>query len=162
MNFLDYLTNAMTGGQPTQQELMARQMAKQGLLGDPNSVVRESEMPQYSTGNVLRESEMNMYDPNSVLRESEIRMTPQMAGRQLPPAVQMPQYTNPAGQMKPVPMPQVGRQPGALPPSRMPVVPSSQMSPYMQNLTNPGMTMQQNYIDPRLIEEMYYRGLLSR
>ena len=148
MNFLDYLTNAMTGGQPTQQELMARQMAKQGLLGDPNSVVRETEM--------------NMYDPNSVLRESEMRMTPQMAGRQLPPAVQMPQYTTPPGQMKPVPMPQLERQSGALPPSRMPVVPSSQMSPYMQNLTNPGMTMQQNYIDPRLIEEMYYRGLLSR
>jgi hypothetical protein len=162
MNFLDYLTNAMTGGQPTQQELMARQMAKQGLLGDPNSVVRESEMPNYSTGNVLRESEMKRYDPNSVLRESEMRMTPQMAGRQLPPAVQMPQYTTPAGQMKPVPMPQLERQPGALPPSRMPVVPSNQMSPYMQNLTNPGMTMQQNYIDPRLIEEMYYRGLLSR
>ena len=172
MNFLDYLTNAMTGGQPTQQELMARQMAKQGLLGDPNSVVRESEM--------------NMYDPNSVLRESEMRMTPQMAGRQLPsvlmpqlPPVQMPQYTNPAGQMKPAPMPQLELQPGTLPPVRMPSIPrgmtpedmnamrqaappSSQMSPYMQNLTNPGMTMQQNYIDPRLIEEMYYRGLLSR
>jgi len=186
MNFLDYLTNAMTGGQPTQQELMARQMAKQGLLGDPNSVVRESEMPNYSTGNVLRESEMNMYDPNSVLRESEMRMTPQMAGRQLPsvlmpqlPPVQMPQYTNPVGQMKPAPMPQLELQPGTLPPVRMPSIPrgmtpedmnamrqaappSSQMSPYMQNLTNPGMTMQQNYIDPRLIEEMYYRGLLNR
>jgi hypothetical protein len=130
MNFLDYLTNAMTGGQPTQQELMARQMAKQGLLGDPNSVVRESEMPNYSTGNVLRESElynntgrnvlreseMKKYDPNSVLRESEMRMMQQPA----------------------------------------------QMSPYMQNLINPGMTMQQNYVDPRLIEQMYYRGLLSR
>jgi hypothetical protein len=158
MNFLDYLTNAMTGGQPTQQELMARQMAKQGLLGDPNSVLRESEM----------------------------RMTPQMAGRQLPsvlmpqlPPVQMPQYTNPVGQMKPAPMPQLELQPGTLPPVRMPSIPrgmtpedmnamrqaappSSQMSPYMQNLTNPGMTMQQNYIDPRLIEEMYYRGLLNR
>jgi len=130
MNFLDYLVNAMTGGQPTQQELMARQMAKQGLLGDPNSVVRESEMPNYSTGNVLRESElynntgrnvlreseMKKYDPNSVLRESEMRMMQQPA----------------------------------------------QMSPYMQNLINPGMTMQQNYIDPRLIEQMYYKGLLSR
>jgi hypothetical protein len=130
MNFLDYLVNAMTGGQPTQQELMARQMAKQGLLGDPNSVVRESEMPNYSTGNVLRESElynntgrnvlreseMKKYDPNSVLRESEMRMMQQPA----------------------------------------------QMSPYMQNLINPGMTMQQNYVDPRLIEQMYYRGLLSR
>jgi hypothetical protein len=130
MNFLDYLVNAMTGGQPTQQELMARQMAKQGLLGDPNSVVRESEMPNYSTGNVLRESElynntgrnvlreseMKRYDPNSVLRESEMRMMQQPA----------------------------------------------QMSPYMQNLINPGKTMQQNYIDPRLIEQMYYKGLLSR
>jgi hypothetical protein len=134
MNILDYLVNAMTGGQPTQQELMARQMAKQGLLGDPNSVLRESEM----------------------------RMTPQMAGRQLPPAVQMPQYTTPAGQMKPAPMPQIELQPGTLPPSRMPSLSPSQMSPYMQNLTNPGMTMQQNYIDPRLIEQMYYRGLLSQ
>jgi len=130
MNFLDYLVNAMTGGQPTQQELMARKIAKQGLLGDPNSVVRESEMPNYSTGNVLRESElynntgrnvlreseMKKYDPNSVLRESEMRMMQQPA----------------------------------------------QMSPYMQNLINPGMTMQQNYVDPRLIEQMYYRGLLSR
>jgi hypothetical protein len=116
MNFLDYLVNAMTGGQPTQQELMARQMAKQGLLGDPNSVVRESEMPNYSTGNVLRESEMKRYDPNSVLRESEMRMMQQPA----------------------------------------------QMSPYMQNLINPGKTMQQNYVDPRLIEQMYYKGLLSR
>ena len=31
MNFLDYLVNAMTGGQPTQQELMARKMAKQTI-----------------------------------------------------------------------------------------------------------------------------------
>jgi hypothetical protein len=38
----------------------------------------------------------------------------------------------------------------------------AQMSPYMQNLINPGKTMQQNYIDPRLMEQMYYRGLLSR
>jgi hypothetical protein len=38
----------------------------------------------------------------------------------------------------------------------------TQMSPYMQNLINPGKTMQQNYIDPRLMEQMYYRGLLSR
>ena len=127
MNFLDYLVNAMTGGQPTQQELMARQMAKQGLLGDPNSVVRESEIPNYSTGNVLRESEMKKYDPNSVLRESEMRMTPQMM-QQYMPSTQQP----------------------------------AQMSPYMQNLINPGKTMQQNYIDPRLIEQMYYRGLLSR
>ena len=113
---------------------------------------------------------------------------PQMAGQavgQLPP-VQMPQYNMPPGQMPPAQMPQLGRQPGALPPVQMPSFPSilqgmtpddvnammntmrqaapqaRQMSPYMQNLTNPGMTMQQNYVDPRLIEQMYYRGLLSR
>ena len=86
MNYLDYLVNAMTGGQPTQQELLMRQMAQQGLLNQ--------QMPQ-----------------------------------------QMPQQTM--------------QQP-------------AQMSPYMQNLTNPGMTMQQNYIDPRIIEQMYFRGLLSR
>jgi hypothetical protein len=43
-----------------------------------------------------------------------------------------------------------------------PISGQSQMSPYMQNLINPGKTMQQNYIDPRLIEQMYYKGLLSR
>ena len=80
MNFLDYLVNAMTGGQPTQQELLMRQMAQQGLLS-------------------------------------------QQAPQQMP---QQPQ------------------------------------SPYMQGLTNPSMTMQQNYIDPKLIEQMYYRGLLSK
>jgi len=109
---------------------------------------------------------------------------PQMAGQamgQLPP-VQMPQYSMPSSQLQPVPMPQLGRQPGALPPVQMPSFPSipqgmtpddmnamrqaapapSQMSPYMQNLTNPGQTMQQNYIDPAIIEQMYYKGLLSR
>jgi hypothetical protein len=115
---------------------------------------------------------------------------PQMAGQamgQLPPA-QMPQYNMPPGQMPPAQMPQLGRQPGALPPVPMPSFPSipqgmtpddanammntmrqaappqgtSQMSPYMQNLTNPGQTMQQNYIDPAIIEQLYYRGLLSR
>ena len=111
---------------------------------------------------------------------------PQMAGQamgQLPP-VQMPQYNMPPGQMPPAQMPQLGRQPGALPPVPMPSFPSipqgmtpddmnamrqaappqgtSQMSPYMQNLTNPGQTMQQNYIDPAIIEQLYYRGLLSR
>ena len=80
MNFLDYLVNAMTGGQPTQQELLMRQMAQQGLLS-------------------------------------------QQAPKQMPQPMQ---------------------------------------SPYMQGLTNPGMTMQQNYVDPRLIEQMYYRGLLSK
>jgi hypothetical protein len=113
---------------------------------------------------------------------------PQLAGQavgQLPP-VQMPQYNMPSGQMPPAQMPQLGRQPGALPPVQMPSFPSipqgmtpddanammntmrqaapapSQVSPYMQNLTNPGQTMQQNYIDPAIIEQMYYRGLLSR
>ena len=32
MNFLDYLVNAMTGGQPSAQELEMRKMAQQGLL----------------------------------------------------------------------------------------------------------------------------------
>jgi hypothetical protein len=109
---------------------------------------------------------------------------PQLAGQamgQLPP-VQMPQYNMPSGQMPPAQMPQLGRQPGALPPVQMPSFPSipqgmtpddmnamrqaapqaRQMSPYMQNLTNPGQTMQQNYIDPAIIEQLYYRGLLSR
>ena len=84
MNFLDYLVNAMTGGQPTQQELLMRQMAQQGLLSQ--------QAPQ-----------------------------------------QMPQPT-----------------------------PQTMQSPYMQGLTNPAMTMQQNYVDPKLIEQMYYRGLLSK
>lgn len=113
---------------------------------------------------------------------------PQLAGQavgQLPP-VQMPQYNMPSGQMPSAQMPQLGRQPGTLPPAQMPSFPSipqgmtpddanammntmrqaapapSQVSPYMQNLTNPGQTMQQNYIDPAIIEQMYYRGLLSR
>jgi CRISPR/Cas system-associated protein endoribonuclease Cas2 len=44
-----------------------------------------------------------------------------------------------------------------------PISGQSQMAnQYRQNLFNPGMTMQQNYIDPRLIEQMYYRGLLSK
>jgi hypothetical protein len=120
----------------------------------------------------------------NVLRQT----LPQLAGQamgQLPP-VQMPQYNMPSGQMPPAQMPQLGRQPGALPPVQMPSFPSipqgmtpddvnammstmrqaapqaRQMPQYMQNLTNPGMTMQQNYVDPRLIEQMYYKGLLSR
>ena len=105
---------------------------------------------------------------------------PQVAGATMLPPAQMPQYVPPTGQMPPVPMPQLGRQPG-LPPAQMPTIPQgmtpddmnammrampntapSQMSPYMQNLTNPGATMQQNYIDPAIIEQMYYRGLLSQ
>lgn len=106
---------------------------------------------------------------------------PKVAGATMLPPAQMPQYVPPTGQMPPVPMPQLGRQPGTLPPAQMPTIPQgmtpddmnammrampqtapSQMSPYMQNLTNPGATMQQNYIDPAIIEQMYYRGLLSR
>ena len=83
---------------------------------------------------------------------------PQMAGQamgQMPPA-QMPQYMPPTIPQGMTPndmnaMRQAAPQPGA-----------SQVSPYMQNLTNPGQTMQQNYIDPAIIEQMYYRGLLSR
>jgi hypothetical protein len=83
---------------------------------------------------------------------------PQLAGQamgQLPPA-QMPQYMPPTIPQGMTPndanaMRQAAPQPGA-----------SQMSPYMQGLTNPGQTMQQNYIDPAIIEQMYYRGLLSR
>jgi hypothetical protein len=48
------------------------------------------------------------------------------------------------------------------PPIAPPMSNQGQMSPYMQNLINPGKTMQQNYIDPRLMEQMYYRGLLSK
>ena len=118
----------------------------------------------------------------NVLRQGLPQMAGQAMGQMLPgqmPAVQMPQYNMPSGQLPPVQMPQFQRQPGALPPVQMPSFPQGitpedmnalrqaapqarQMSPYMQNLTNPGMTMQQNYVDPRLIEQMYYRGLLSR
>jgi hypothetical protein len=109
---------------------------------------------------------------------------PQMAGQamgQLPPG-QMPQYMPPTGQMPSPPVRDYALRPkeyGALPPVPMPSIPQgmtpddmnamrqaapapSQMSPYMQNLINPGQTMQQNYMDPALIEQMYYRGLLSR
>ena len=98
----------------------------------------------------------------------------------LPPA-QMPQYVPPTGQMPPVPMPQLGRQPG-LPPAQMPSIPSSQsMTPAEMEMLrratpgyqapapsfkdiffNPGRVMQQNYVDPAIIEQMYYRGLLSQ
>jgi hypothetical protein len=111
---------------------------------------------------------------------------PQLAGQamgQLAPA-QMPQYMPPTSQMPSPPVRDYALRPkeyGALPPVPMPTIPqgmtpddmnamrqavpqqgTSQMSPYMQNLTNPGQTMQQNYIDPAIIEQMYYRGLLSR
>ena len=109
---------------------------------------------------------------------------PQLAGQavgQLPPA-QMPRYVPPAGQLPPVPMPQVGIQPGTLPPAQMPSLPSSQsMTPAEMEMLrratpgyqapapsfkdiffNPGKVMQQNYVDPAIVEQMYYRGLLSR
>jgi hypothetical protein len=120
MNFLDYLTNAMTGGQPTQQELMARQMAQQGLLAQ--------------TGAAMTPEELKM--------------------------LQMQQLRNVTGAA--VSPRELQRTTNAINPVTMPYNPSKEMSPYMQNLTNPGMTMQQNYIDPSLIEQMYYRGLLSR
>lgn len=99
MNFLDYLTNAMTGGQPTQQELQYSQMAQE-----------EAKRLQLQ------------------------KLLEQQAQQQM-----LQQY-----------MPAPGMQGNV------------QMSPYMQGLTNPGKTMQQNYVDPRLIEQMYYRGLLSK
>ena len=86
MNFLDYLTNAMTGGQPTEQELMMRKMAEE---------------------------------------EAKKKAIQGLLSQQTP---QQTQY----------------------------------QSPYMQGLTNPGQVMQQNYVDPRLIEQMYYKGLLSK
>jgi hypothetical protein len=123
----------------------------------------------------------------NALRQALPQMSGQAMGQMLPgqmPPVQMPQYNMPSGQLPSVQMPQLGRQPGALPPVQMPSFPSipqgmtpddanammntmrqaapSQMSPYMQNLTNPGQTMQQNYIDPAIMEQLYYRGLLSR
>jgi hypothetical protein len=83
---------------------------------------------------------------------------PQLAGQAMGqmPLAQMPQYMPPTIPQGMTPndmnaMRQAAPQPGA-----------SQVSPYMQNLTNPGQTMQQNYIDPAIIEQMYYRGLLSR
>ncbi len=106
---------------------------------------------------------------------------PQVAGATMLPPAQMPQYVPPTGQMPPVPMPQLGRMPG-LPPAQMPSIPSSQsMTPdqmemlrratpgyqapapsFKDILFNPGQVMQQNYVDPAVIEQMYYRGLLSR
>ena len=91
---------------------------------------------------------------------------PQLAGQavgQLPPA-QMPQYTPPQGQLPSAAMPQVGRQPGSLPPAQMPTMPGYQApAPSFKDIFfNPGKVMQQNYVDPALVEQMYYRGLLSR
>lgn len=103
MNFLDYLVNAMTGGQPSAQELEMRKMAQQGILSQAPGVLGE-------------------------VQGTPMRMTPEMLRTMTPPIS--------------------GKGPMA--------------DQYRQNLFNPGMTMQQNYIDPRLIEMMYYRGLLSK
>jgi hypothetical protein len=85
---------------------------------------------------------------------------PQMSGQamgQMPPA-QMPQYMPPT-----IPQGMTPNDANAMMNTMRQAAPApSQMSPYMQNLTNPGQTMQQNYIDPAIIEQMYYRGLLSR
>jgi hypothetical protein len=92
----------------------------------------------------------------NVLRQA----LPQMAGQamgQMPPA-QMPQYMPPT-----IPQGMTPNDANAMMNTMRQAAPApSQMSPYMQNLTNPGQTMQQNYIDPAIIEQMYYRGLLSR
>ena len=111
MNILDYLTNAMTGGQPTQQELMVRKMAE------------EEAKKQALQGLLSQQAELMPARPSV--------MTPEMLRNMTPPIA--PPMSN-----------------------------QGQMSPYMQNLINPGKTMQQNYMDPRLMEQMYYRGLLSR
>jgi hypothetical protein len=90
----------------------------------------------------------------NVLRQA----LPQLAGQamgQLPPT-QMPQYMPPT-----IPQGMTPDDANAMMNTMRQAAPS-QMSPYMQNLTNPGQTMQQNYIDPAIIEQMYYRGLLSR
>lgn len=120
----------------------------------------------------------------NTLKQAIPQALPQLAGQGMLPPAQMPQYVPPTGQLPPAPMRDYALRPkeyGALPPAQMPTIPQgmtpddmnammrampktapSQMSPYMQNLTNPGMTMQQNYIDPAIIEQLYYRGLLSR
>ena len=156
-------------------------LAKQ--LRQINDAQRLRELAQQYGYGQPSSQEMNSFG------QSLPQMAGQAMGQMLPgqmPPVQMPQYNMPSGQLPSVQMPQLGRQPGALPPVQMPSFPSipqgmtpddvnammstmrqaapqvRQMSPYMQNLTNPGMTMQQNYVDPRLIEQMYYKGLLSR
>ena len=110
---------------------------------------------------------------------------PQVAGATMLPPAQMPQYAAPVGQLPPAPMRDYALKPkefGALPPAQMPTIPSSQnMTPaememlrratpgyqapapsFKDILFNPGQVMQQNYVDPAVIEQMYYRGLLSR
>jgi hypothetical protein len=127
MNFLDYITNAMSGGQPTQQELMARQMAQQGLLGQQTGASLSPEEFMKLQAQKLISQTGAAISPRE-LQGTSIRMTPEMIRNMTPPIS--------------------GKGPMA--------------DQYRQNLFNPGMTMQQNYMDPRLIEQMYYRGLLSR
>jgi len=111
MNFLDYLVNAMSGGQPTQQELIARKMAQEE---NKNQTIQGLLSPQVG----LMPEPMKMTP--EMIAEMRRNMTPPISGK---------------GQMA---------------------------DQYRQNLFNPGKTMQQNYIDPRIIEMMYYRGLLSQ
>ena len=127
MNILDYLTNAMTGGQPTQQELMARQMAQQGLLRQQTGAAVTPEELKMLQMQQLRNVTGAAVSPRE-LQGTPMRMTPEMIRNMTPPIS--------------------GKGPMA--------------DQYRQNLFNPGMTMQQNYIDPRIIEQMYYRGLLSQ
>ena len=139
MNFLDYLVNAMTGGQPTQQELMARQMAQQGLLNQQTELMPR--IPPVMTPEMLR----NMTPPIAPPTSNQGPMS-QQTGPMPEPMRMTPEMIN---EMRRNMTP--------------PISGKGQMADqYRQNLFNPGMTMQQNYIDPRLIEQMYYKGLLSR
>ena len=139
MNFLDYLVNAMTGGQPTEQELMARQMAQQGLLNQQAELMPAR--PSVMTPEMLR----NMTPPIAPPMSNQGQMS-QQTGPMPEPMRMTPEMIN---EMRRNMTP--------------PISGKGQMADqYRQNLFNPGMTMQQNYIDPRLIEQMYYRGLLSR
>jgi len=157
MNFLDYVTNAMTGAAPSQQELMMRDMAAKGLLQQSNMGLTPDELKllRQKSGAAATPSEIQAIQNERLRRESGAAVSPSELQRT---PVQMPEYVSPKGQIPSVQMPQVRRQSGTLPPVQMPSISSG----YMQNLINPGMTMQQNYIDPRLIEMMYYRGLLNQ
>lgn len=121
----------------------------------------------------------------NTLRQAVPQALPQLAGQAMLPPAQMPQYVPPTGQMPSPPVRDYALRPkeyGALPPAQMPSIPSSQsMTPAEMEMLrratpgyqapapsfkdiffNPGQVMQQNYVDPAIIEQMYYRGLLSR
>jgi len=121
----------------------------------------------------------------NTLKQAVPQALPQLSGQGMLPPAQMPQYVPPTGQLPPAPMRDYALRPkefGALPPAQMPSIPSSQgMTPaememlrratpgyqapapsFKDILFNPGQVMQQNYVDPAIIEQMYYRGLLSR